>query len=268
LSQSAPNVTGRKTRRNDPCPCGSGQKYKYCCISLEKKRRLVDVDKALHPSGTLDQADFTDDLMNIFSSVTTPLKNFCKDNKFYLFGSILTIGKLEEFNQSLKRGLLTKSDLISYFASATKREHVEAWIEDACADYQAFTPRKTILLDAVEAHFSGKYTLSVPVLFAQLEGILRDIGELKISEHMRPTIKRDIWNNRLLFSMSDDAVTFNAFIHKLYEGQKDSTEFNRNPVLHGTNLAYDSEEYSLLLILTLLEIRTFLWFEKNTQPIV
>lgn len=23
-----------KTSRNDPCPCGSGKKYKYCCISL------------------------------------------------------------------------------------------------------------------------------------------------------------------------------------------------------------------------------------------
>lgn len=24
-------VTGKKVGRNDPCPCGSGKKYKYCC---------------------------------------------------------------------------------------------------------------------------------------------------------------------------------------------------------------------------------------------
>lgn len=23
-----------KTGRNDPCPCGSGKKYKHCCISV------------------------------------------------------------------------------------------------------------------------------------------------------------------------------------------------------------------------------------------
>ena len=24
-------VVGKKVGRNDPCPCGSGKKYKYCC---------------------------------------------------------------------------------------------------------------------------------------------------------------------------------------------------------------------------------------------
>ena len=24
-------ITGKKVGRNDPCPCGSGKKYKYCC---------------------------------------------------------------------------------------------------------------------------------------------------------------------------------------------------------------------------------------------
>ncbi len=27
----APVVVGVKTGRNDPCPCGSGKKYKKCC---------------------------------------------------------------------------------------------------------------------------------------------------------------------------------------------------------------------------------------------
>ena len=26
-----PVVKGKKIGRNDPCPCGSGKKYKYCC---------------------------------------------------------------------------------------------------------------------------------------------------------------------------------------------------------------------------------------------
>lgn len=28
-----PVVIGHKTGRNDPCPCGSGKKYKKCCMA-------------------------------------------------------------------------------------------------------------------------------------------------------------------------------------------------------------------------------------------
>lgn len=30
-----------KVGRNAPCPCGSGKKYKHCCISLVKKEKLI-----------------------------------------------------------------------------------------------------------------------------------------------------------------------------------------------------------------------------------
>jgi preprotein translocase subunit SecA len=30
-SQQKPKVGGKKIGRNDPCPCGSGKKYKHCC---------------------------------------------------------------------------------------------------------------------------------------------------------------------------------------------------------------------------------------------
>jgi preprotein translocase subunit SecA len=29
--QKPPKATGKKVGRNDPCPCGSGKKYKKCC---------------------------------------------------------------------------------------------------------------------------------------------------------------------------------------------------------------------------------------------
>jgi preprotein translocase subunit SecA len=31
LSKAKPVRTGPKVGRNDPCPCGSGKKYKHCC---------------------------------------------------------------------------------------------------------------------------------------------------------------------------------------------------------------------------------------------
>ena len=30
-----PTTSGEKPRRNDPCPCGSGKKYKRCCEGRE-----------------------------------------------------------------------------------------------------------------------------------------------------------------------------------------------------------------------------------------
>lgn len=35
----------RKIGRNEKCPCGSGKKYKNCCLSSNKYEHLVDFDK-------------------------------------------------------------------------------------------------------------------------------------------------------------------------------------------------------------------------------
>jgi hypothetical protein len=33
----------KKIGRNDPCPCGSGEKYKKCCLPKEESRKLPKV---------------------------------------------------------------------------------------------------------------------------------------------------------------------------------------------------------------------------------
>lgn len=167
----------------------------------------------------------------------------------------------------MSAGKLTKAALIEHYIEVTKKDHVVGWIEDACINFSSFGPRRDILLDAVSAHFEGRYTLSVPVFFAQLEGILRAIGKIDPRDDFKARIKRD-WDSRMLFGMSESAGMLNAFLSRLYEGKRGADEFNRNPILHGANVTYNTEENSLLLILTLLEIRIFLWFEKNTMPLV
>lgn len=260
-------LVGPKPGRNQPCTCGSGKKYKFCCIGRELKPRIVPVTPGLHAPGAPATVDLTGDIMNHFSGIDRALHFFCREHDFYLFGTTMTVGKLEEFIRALEADVLTKSALIDYYKSSTKQDAVVGLIEDACGSFDSFKPRRKILLDAVNAHFRGLYTLSVPAMFAQIEGIMRDIGALAPKDDLKPTIKRD-WDNRTLFGMSDDAAHFNAFLHQLFEGQKGADEFNRNPILHGANVGYDTEENSLVLILILLEIRTFLWFEKNTSPLV
>jgi preprotein translocase subunit SecA len=31
LNPPQPTIIGKKVGRNEPCPCGSGKKYKNCC---------------------------------------------------------------------------------------------------------------------------------------------------------------------------------------------------------------------------------------------
>ena len=40
----------KKIGRNEPCPCGSGRKYKKCCLGKNK------INNLLHPSDLLESA--------------------------------------------------------------------------------------------------------------------------------------------------------------------------------------------------------------------
>jgi hypothetical protein len=45
----APNFTPTKIRRNEPCPCGSGKKYKQCCGANGSGRLTDTLDQILEP---------------------------------------------------------------------------------------------------------------------------------------------------------------------------------------------------------------------------
>ncbi|MEH3528406.1 SEC-C metal-binding domain-containing protein, partial [Klebsiella variicola] len=72
----------KKIGRNEPCPCGSGRKYKYCCRGFEHKDRKPHTPSELiNPQGM----DIFKNLMGAISSEQEPLRCFCKDNGFYFF---------------------------------------------------------------------------------------------------------------------------------------------------------------------------------------
>ena len=44
---------GKKIGRNDKCPCGSGKKYKHCCLPREikaQKAEKIRIEKELEPT--------------------------------------------------------------------------------------------------------------------------------------------------------------------------------------------------------------------------
>lgn len=257
-----------KIGRNSLCPCKSGLKYKYCCISNELRERTIKSDIPCEKCGGETVIDLKDnimaDVMDMYARSLIPIRNFCKDNDIYFFG-LLSLADLDEIQKKLASETLTIETIVQKYIKTLTHEGVICLLEDAAEISPSFLSRLKILKDAVEAHFNEKYTLSVPILFTNIEGILREYGDLTLEKKFKPTIPKDIWDGRLLFSMSDSSQYFNAFITKLFEGQQGNDSFNRNPILHGMNVNYDSQEYSTILILVILEIRIFMWFELRTH---
>lgn len=249
--------------RNEKCPCGSGLKYKYCCIDKTPERKLKTNKKC--ECGNPLVIDFTNSLANQLQPSTLGLLNYCKDNGFYFFRSLSlyhVLGLLEK----LYAGSLNINDFVLAYKEYNTEENALK-ILDRFFEYECFEKRKLIILDIINAHFNGKYTLSIPCFFTVIEGILRDYGQLDSKENIKPTIESDIGDKRLLFTLSDAIKFFNSYISNLFKGSQGNQVFNRNSILHGTNCSYGTEQNSLFLLLTLLEIGAILSIKKLPELI-
>jgi len=58
-------MAGRKIGRNDSCPCGSGKKYKKCCLEADARRAAEERDKSARENQKFVVAETDlDDLSN------------------------------------------------------------------------------------------------------------------------------------------------------------------------------------------------------------
>jgi len=256
-----------KIGQNQPCYCGSGKKYKLCCGTKVLPKREIVVESVCPCCGGKMSAsiDMTNNLMNKYYLSYKPLVVFCKDAGFYFFEEFITMNQIESLLDKFEKNELKKEDFFDAYKS--NAEDCLGFLETAIERNDFFRDRADILRDAFGAHIEGKYTLSVPVLFAQLEGLLRVYGKQTLKDSFSSRIKRGIWNRKLLFDMEENAQNFNAFVNNLYKGSQPKDAFNRNPVLHGMNILYNTQEHSLLLIMSILEIDIFLFFEKNSPDV-
>lgn len=112
--------------------------------------------------------------------------------------------------------------------------------------------RMHIIKSAIEAHKDEKYDLSIPVLFAQLEGIVREnLHDKKRAtmsyQNMRDYIS-DVRNGK-----KDVESLINYFKSNLHEGFQEGKELNsdlsRHAILHGYDVAYGNKVNSLKLII-------------------
>lgn len=50
-----PNIQKKSHRRNEPCPCGSGKKFKHCCLKKQWRDAEERTNAFFEEGGRLNQ---------------------------------------------------------------------------------------------------------------------------------------------------------------------------------------------------------------------
>jgi tetratricopeptide (TPR) repeat protein len=89
-----------KTGRNDPCPCGSGNKYKRCCLEKDEARASAALQAKLDTSRARTDALFEPD----------PYDNLDDDSNAVV--DLIHAGKLDEAEKAARELLVRYPDVI------------------------------------------------------------------------------------------------------------------------------------------------------------
>ncbi len=218
-----------------------------------------------------------------FAELMVAVKEFSEAVEAYTVGDIASIlekadlwitpsmYKIIDRIQAIKEADDTKLEAIEqifldYFAEDDYRlldEMINSWSESPY-----FTKRIKIIKDAIDAHKNGKYTLSIPTLLPQIEGILSDFtGEP--AGHPTPMFKNAFESQypEVLKTVSKDILVGLATSKFLYGGinsqdftsekfvawlaSNENGSLNRHAILHGVHINYSSEINSLRVFMLL-----------------
>ena len=167
----------------------------------------------------------------------------------------LPIPQMKEFYESWKAGKL--GDVEEFFRNGFSQDETISKLLTTFDDNEFFKPRIHIIGDALNAHLAGKYTLSIPVILSQVDGIFierysRLEGEIVYTcqecgyKRKAPLNARNISEHLA----NRESVYFAPFLKHIM----DTFVELRNKILHGIKLDYPDVDLSTKLILTLLEL--------------
>jgi len=161
--------------------------------------------------------------------------------------SFLPVGTAKEIYEMHKEG--RDEELWDMFKKTFgQKETIESLIAQF-EESDIFKPRMQIIKDALNAHLEGKYTLSIPVLLTQVEGILWDIANIKEGISFSKKNSRTSSMKSVLTNTSLKNYLFPNFID--YYTKKIYQENSRHGIMHGRSISYDSQEDSIKTILML-----------------
>lgn len=144
---------------------------------------------------------------------------------------------------------------------AALREMVTSWEE-----IPHFNPRMAIINDALKAHVEGMYTLSIPALLPQIEGVAGNILGMSIARKTKGHIGELLEEEYpIVFSTASKDLLIRFVTEVLYTGADydnfssslesmgfaESDFLNRPAILHGVHINYANEGHSLRAFLLL-----------------
>ncbi len=169
-------MTTAKTSRNDPCPCGSGKKYKQCCLKHDKSAvsgqadagaALADTFRAAlehFEAGRLGEAETScrqilriepgqPDVLHLLGVIATQRGRY--DDAVALFGDVLKMapdfaqahynlanalkemGKLDEATASYRKAISRKPDYVKAHHNLADVLQTQGKLAEAVASYRA-----------------------------------------------------------------------------------------------------------------------------------
>jgi predicted O-linked N-acetylglucosamine transferase (SPINDLY family) len=170
-----------KIGRNDPCPCGSGRKYKHCCFAKDQARGVgaraeeVAVRDALERAAQAQQAGRLGEAAFAYAQVLALRPELAAAH--YNLGNVLQAqGRMAEAIESFRRSLELQPGSVEAYCNLGSALKSLARHEEAIAEY-----RKALALqpDAALVHFN-------------LGNALRDTGDFNGAiESYRRAIEHD-----------------------------------------------------------------------------
>lgn len=138
--------------------------------------------------------------------------------------------------------------LIEYF---TNREKVNFLVTRLMA-LKEFRPRRSLMINALEDHFSGRYHASVPLFLMMIDGLVNDFENVGF---FAESVELTVWDT---IAAHDSGL---GTIAKIFgRSRKKTTDEEivlpfRNGILHGRDLGYANTQVSSKALSTLLALR-------------
>lgn len=206
------NIT--KISRNDPCPCGSGKKYKHCCQlaqSSQQKTMLAAIPRAIRTALTLQQAGQTAQAEAIFHQILRVAPN--QPDALHLLGVIaLQSSRIEEAIRLIGRAVKFNPSNPEYYSNLGFAFHEQGDVHSASDNY-----RKAISIkpDYVNAHYN-------------LHALLLDTKDLSAAIACLKTV--------IATNLADMDAQFMLGVLLDYSGNKESANIEFGAVENGGGL--------------------------------
>lgn len=155
------------------------------------------------------------------------------------------IMKLVQSDQPHRAERLYKLWCLRTYTPERLRNLLDEW-----KDNPLIERRYSIIRDAVEAHIAGLYTLSVPVLMAQIEGFMWSVDTG--TEWINQRKLKQLFTSPMFGIYKSPMERFvNTLLAQFRRDEQAFPNLNRNAVLHGIDTSYSTILNSLQLIIIL-----------------